>query len=76
MLNNGLKSKFEDDARKATSQLKGYQGAENKIKIAFFVICLDDRQLESRKAIFPQIRTLLDELGEGEIEFVLHGFDY
>ena len=76
VLNNGLKSKLEDDARKATSQLKGYQGAENKIKIAFFVICLDDRQPESMKAIFPQIRKLLDELGEGEIEFVLHGLDY
>ena len=75
-LSDELKSKLEDAARKAASQLRDYQGSENKIKIAFFVICLDDRQPESRRAIFPEIRTFLDELGEGEIEFVLHGLDY
>ena len=76
VLSDELKSKLEDVAGKAISQLRGYQGAENKIKIAFFVICLDDRQPESRKAIFPEIQRFLDKFGEGEIDFVLHGLDY
>ena len=76
VLSNGLKSKLEDVASKAASQLRGYQGAENKIRIVFFVICLDDWQPEARKAIFPEIQTFLDKFGEGEIDFVLHGLDY
>lgn len=76
MLSNELKSKLEDATEKAISQLKGYQGAENKIKIALFIIYLDDWQPESRRTIFPEIRTFLNELGESEIEFALHGFDY
>lgn len=76
ILNGGLKSKLEYDAKKATSQLRSYQGAENKIKIAFFVICLDNPQPESRRAIFPEIQRFLDKSGEGEIEFVLHGLGY
>ena len=75
VLSDGLKSKLDDDAKKATSQLKAYQEAENKNKIAFFVICLDDWQPEARKAIFPEIQTFLDKFGEGEINFVLHGLD-
>ena len=75
-LSNELRSKLEDVARKAASQLRGYQGSENKIKIAFFVICLDNWQPESRRAIFPEIRTFLDELGEVGIDFVLHGLNY
>lgn len=76
VLSDKLKSKLEDVAGKAINQLKGYEGAENKIKIVFFVIHLDNWQPESKKAIFPEIRTFLDGLGEGGIEFVLYGFDY
>lgn len=71
-LNNGLKSKLEYDAKKAISQLQGYQGSDNKIKIAFFVICLDTWQREPWKTIYPEIQTFLDELGEGEIDFVVN----
>ena len=77
VLSDKLKSKLGSAAEKAANQLKGYQGAEKKIKIALFVIYLDDWQTESRRAIFPQIQSYLDEeFGKGEIEFVLHGFDY
>ena len=77
MLSDKLKSKLEVAAEKAANQLKGYQGAEDKIKIVLFVICLDDWQPEARGAIFPEIRSYLnEEFGGGEIEFVLHGFDY
>ena len=77
VLSDKLKSKLGNAAEKAANQLKGYQGSEDKIKIGLFVICLDDWQPESRGAIFPEIRSYLnEEFGEGEIEFVLHGFDY
>lgn len=73
MLSYKLKSKLEVAAEKATCQLKG---AENKIKIALFVICLDDWQRESKRAIFPEIQSYLDKkFGKGEIEFVLYGLD-
>lgn len=76
MLSDELKSKLGDTAEKAVNQLKDYQGAEDKIKIAFFVVELDDRHPEPRKAIFPQIQSYLnEEFGEGEVQFVLHGFD-
>ena len=77
MLSQKLKSKLEVAAEKAVNQLKGYRGTEDKIKIALFIVFLDDWQPESRRVIFPQIQSYLnEEFGEGEIEFVLHGFDY
>ena len=76
MLSDELKCKLKDVAGNAVSQLRAYPGAENKTKIALFIICLDDWQPEPRRTIFPEIRTFLNELGESGIEFVLHGFDY
>lgn len=76
VLSDELKRKLKDVASKAASQLMAYPGAKNKIKIALFVIDLDERQPEARKVIFPQIQSYLDEeFGKGEIEFVLHGLD-
>lgn len=74
VLSGELKIKLKGVAGNAASQLMAYPGAKHKIKIALFVIDLDERQSEARKAIFPEIQSYLDEeFGESEIEFVLHG---
>ncbi|WP_299977714.1 hypothetical protein [Desulfobacula sp.] len=71
-LNAGLQSQVEIVVNKAISQLKAYNHGCIKRRIVYIVVNNDDWQPEVRPIIYKNLKTLVNDLVENQIEIAIH----